>query len=65
MGYSPWDRKESDKTERLTHTHTHTHSRKSLIRRSDAEGTANHVQPERNGDKNPFFHRRNQVLNFP
>ena len=26
MGYSPWDHKESDTTERaLTHTHTHTH----------------------------------------
>ena len=24
MGYSPWGRKESDTTERLTHTHTHT-----------------------------------------
>ena len=24
-GYSPWVRKESDTTERLTHTHTHTH----------------------------------------
>ena len=23
MGYSPWGRKESDTTERLTHTHTH------------------------------------------
>ena len=22
MGYSPWGRKESDMTERLTHTHT-------------------------------------------
>ena len=30
-GYSPWGRKESDMTERLsthTHTHTHTHSLK-------------------------------------
>ena len=26
MGYSPWGRKESDTTERLTHTHTHTHT---------------------------------------
>ena len=33
MGYSPWSRKESDMTERLsalthahTHTHTHTHT---------------------------------------
>ena len=26
MGYSSWGRKESDTTERLTHTHTHTHS---------------------------------------
>ena len=25
MGYSPWDHKESDTTEQLTHTHTHTH----------------------------------------
>ena len=25
VGYSPWGRKESDTTERLTHTHTHTH----------------------------------------
>ena len=25
-GYSPWVRKESDTTERLTHTHTHTHT---------------------------------------
>ena len=25
MGYSPWDRKESDTTEQLTHTHTHIH----------------------------------------
>ena len=24
VGYSPWGRKESDTTERLTHTHTHT-----------------------------------------
>ena len=24
-GYSPWSRKESGTTERLTHTHTHTH----------------------------------------
>ena len=24
-GYSPWDHKESDMTDRLTHTHTHTH----------------------------------------
>ena len=23
MGYNPWDHKESDRTERLTHTHTH------------------------------------------
>ena len=23
VGYSPWDRKESDTTEQLTHTHTH------------------------------------------
>ena len=23
MGYSPWDHKESDMTEQLTHTHTH------------------------------------------
>ena len=23
VGYSKWDRKESDMTERLTHTHTH------------------------------------------
>ena len=27
MGYSPWDRKELDMTEPLTHTHTHTHTR--------------------------------------
>ena len=26
MGYSPWGLKESDTTERLTHTHTHTHT---------------------------------------
>ena len=26
-GYSPWDHKESDMTDRLTHTHTHTHTR--------------------------------------
>ena len=26
MGYSPWDRKESDMTEKLTHTHTCTHA---------------------------------------
>ena len=26
MGYSPWDRKESDMIELLTHTHTHTHT---------------------------------------
>ena len=25
-GYSPWGHKESDTTERLTHTHTHTHN---------------------------------------
>ena len=25
-GYSPWDHKELDTTERLTHTHTHTHT---------------------------------------
>ena len=25
-GYSPWDHKESDMIERLTHTHTHTHT---------------------------------------
>ena len=25
-GYSPWGRKESDKTEQLIHTHTHTHT---------------------------------------
>ena len=25
-GYSPWGFKESDRTERLTHTHTHTHT---------------------------------------
>ena len=25
-GYSPWGRKESDMTERLTYTHTHTHT---------------------------------------
>ena len=25
MGYSPWGCKESNTTERLTHTHTHTH----------------------------------------
>ena len=24
--YSPWGHKESDTTERLTHTHTHTHT---------------------------------------
>ena len=26
VGYSPWDRKELDTTECLTHTHTHTHT---------------------------------------
>ena len=26
MGYSPWDRKDSDMTEQLTHTHTHIHT---------------------------------------
>ena len=26
--YSQWDRKESDMTERLTHTHTHTHTQR-------------------------------------
>ena len=26
VGFRPWDRKESDTTERLTHTHTHTHT---------------------------------------
>ena len=26
VGYSPWGLKESDTTERLTHTHTHTHT---------------------------------------
>ena len=26
VGYSPWGCKESDTTERLTHTHTHTHT---------------------------------------
>ena len=26
MGYHPWGLKESDTTERLTHTHTHTHT---------------------------------------
>ena len=26
MGYSPWGLKESDTTERLTHTHIHTHT---------------------------------------
>ena len=25
VGYSPWDRKESDTTEQLTHTNTHTY----------------------------------------
>ena len=25
-GYSPWNRKELDMTEQLTHTHTHTHT---------------------------------------
>ena len=25
-GYSPWDCKELDTTEQLTHTHTHTHT---------------------------------------
>ena len=25
-GYGPWGHKESDMTERLTHTHTHTHT---------------------------------------
>ena len=28
MGYHPWGLKESDTTERLTHTHTHTHTHK-------------------------------------
>ena len=28
-GYSPWGHKESDTTERLTHTHTHKHTRTS------------------------------------
>ena len=28
VGYSPWGRKESDMTERLTHTHNHFQSRK-------------------------------------
>ena len=27
VGYSQWDRKDSDRTERLTHTHTHTHTK--------------------------------------
>ena len=26
VGYRPWGHKESDTTERLTHTHTHTHT---------------------------------------
>ena len=26
VGYSPWDRKDSDMTEQLTHTHTHIHT---------------------------------------
>ena len=26
VSYSPWDRRESDTTEQLTHTHTHTHT---------------------------------------
>ena len=26
VGYSPWGHKESDTTERLTHTHIHTHT---------------------------------------
>ena len=26
VGYSPWGRKESDMTERVTHTHTHRHT---------------------------------------
>ena len=30
--YRQWDRKESDMTERLTHTHTHTHTHKEPMR---------------------------------
>ena len=29
--YSPWSRKESDRTEQLTHTHTHTHTHTLLL----------------------------------
>ena len=30
VGYRPWGHKESDTTERLTHTHTHTHTHRCL-----------------------------------
>ena len=33
-GYSPWDRKELDMTEQLTHTHTHTHRRGQTINKT-------------------------------
>ena len=33
MSYSPWDHKESDRTERLIHTHTHTHTHRGMAGR--------------------------------
>ena len=35
MGYSPWGRRKSDTTERLTHTHTH-----NVIDKGSVEGSS-------------------------
>ena len=39
MGYSPWDHKDSDRTERLTHTHTKSLNVSCLICRIVNENT--------------------------
>ena len=69
MGYSPWDHKELDTTEQLTHTHTHTHTHTEGTPIPSAHNSLAHVsftalpnlmgpgiQSHTEGKQNPKYH---------
>ena len=58
-GYSPWGRKESDKTEQLnTHTHTHTHTHWSQRNKDEFRGQILRTVSLRNNQLNNLCQRK-------
>ena len=63
VGYSPWDGKESDTTEQLTHTHTHTHTHTlTHSHRHTHRHTHTQTHPHRHTHTDTLTHRHSHML---